>query len=58
VSGTLTFPVGVSTQTITVWVVGDRTRERNETFFVNLSNPSANAYIGDGQGLGTIVDDD
>src|SRR5919109_119367 len=57
-SGTLTFPIGVNTKTITVAVVGDRTRERNETFFVNLSNPSANAYIGDGQGLGTIVDDD
>ena len=25
---------------------------------VNLSNPSANAYLGDGQGLATIVDDD
>ena len=58
VSGTLTFPVGVNTKTITVGVVGDRTRERNETFFVNLSNPSANAYLGDGQGVGTIVDDD
>ena len=58
VSGTLTFPVGVNTKTITVAVVGDRTRERNETFFVNLSNPSANAYLGDPQGVGTIVDDD
>jgi hypothetical protein len=58
VSGTLTFPIGVNAKTITVLVVGDRTRERNETFSVNLSNPSANAYIGDGQGLGTIVDDD
>ena len=58
VSGTLTFPVGVSTKTITVAVVGDRVRERNETFYVNLSNPSPNAYTGDGQGVGTIVDDD
>jgi hypothetical protein len=58
VSGTLSFPVGVDTRTITVQVVGDRTRERNETFYVNLSNPSANAYLGDGQALGTIVDDD
>jgi serralysin len=57
-SGTLTFPVGVNTKTITVAVVGDRVRERNETFFVNLSNASPNAYIGDGQGVGTIVDDD
>ena len=56
--GTLTFPVGANTAKITVAVVGDRTRERNETFSVNLSNPSPNAYIGDAQGLGTIVDDD
>ena len=58
VSGTLSFPVGVDTRTITVQVVGDRTRERNESFYVNLSNPSSNAYLGDGQALGTIVDDD
>src|ERR671936_2263097 len=31
VSGTLTFPASVSTRTITVSVVGDRVRERNET---------------------------
>jgi hypothetical protein len=58
VSGTLTFPVGVNVKTITVQVVGDRTRESNETFYVNLSNPSANAYLGDGQALATIVNDD
>ena len=58
VSGTLTFPVGTSVRTITVLVVGDRTRERNETFSVNLANPSANAYLDDAQGLGAIVDDD
>ncbi|TMK95114.1 MAG: hypothetical protein E6G42_03530 [Actinobacteria bacterium] len=58
VSGALTFPVGVNLETITVQVVGDKTRERNETFYVNLSNPSANAYLGDEQGLATIVDDD
>jgi hypothetical protein len=57
-SGTLTFPVGMSTQKITVAVVGDKVRERNETFYVNLSNPSANAYLGDAQAVGTIVDDD
>jgi Calx-beta domain len=57
-SGTLSFPVGVSTRTITVAIVGDRVRERNETFYVNLSNPSPNAYTGDAQGVGTIVDDD
>jgi ELWxxDGT repeat protein len=57
-SGTVTFPVGTTTRTITVLTKGDALDEDNETFFVNLSNPSANAVIGDGQGAGTIVDDD
>jgi len=39
-------------------VAGDTTREANETFYVNLSNPSPNAYLGDSQGLGTITNDD
>jgi hypothetical protein len=55
--GTLTFAPGETSQTITVNVVGDATIEPNETFFVNLSNPT-NALLGDGQGLGTILDDD
>jgi hypothetical protein len=58
VSGTLSFPVGTSTRTIAVPVVGDALRESNETFYVNLSNPSANAYLGDGQAIATIVNDD
>jgi Calx-beta domain len=57
-SGTLSFPAGASTRTITITVVADTVRERNETFYVNLSNPSANAYTGDAQGVGTIVNDD
>ena len=58
VSGTLSFPVGVDTKTITVAVVGDRIAERNEAFTVNLSNASANAYLADSQGVGTILNDD
>jgi hypothetical protein len=58
VHGTLTFFTGVNSQTITVSVVGDTVREPNETFLLNLSNPSANAYIQDGQGIGTILNDD
>jgi hypothetical protein len=58
ISGTLSFPVGVSTKKLTVTVIGDKTREPNETFFVNLSNPSPNAYLGDSQGLATIGNDD
>ena len=56
-SGTLTFTPGQTTKTVTVPVNGDLLDEANETFFVNLSNPS-NATIADGQGLGTITDDD
>src|SRR5262249_43706264 len=56
-SGTLTFASGVTTQTITVPVVGDTLGEANETFFVNLSGAN-NATIADNQGVGTITNDD
>jgi len=56
-SGTLTFAPGVATQTISVTVNGDAWFEDNETFFVNLSS-SFNAGISDGQGVGTITNDD
>jgi Calx-beta domain len=56
-SGTLTFAAGTTSQTIDVPVIGDTTVEPNETFFVNLSNASG-ATIADGQGQGTIVNDD
>jgi hypothetical protein len=56
-SGTLTFAPGETTKTVTVQVLGDRLPESNETFFVNLSGPT-NAAIADGQGVGTIVDDE
>ncbi len=44
--------------TLAVTVKGDVFLEANDTFFVNLSNPSINAVILDGQALGTILDDD
>ena len=56
-SGTLTFAPNVTSQTIVVPIFGDNIIEGNETFTVNLSNPSG-AAIADGEGLGTIVDDD
>ena len=56
-SGTLTIPAGQTTGTITVLVNGDRLAEPNEAFTINLSNP-VNAGIADGQGVGTIVDDE
>jgi len=42
---------------VTVLVKGDTLVEPDETFFVNLSSPSG-ATISDGQGQGTIVNDD
>ena len=59
-SGTLTFAAGTATltQSITVTITGDALVEADESFFVNLSNASANAAITDNQGLGTITNDD
>jgi hypothetical protein len=57
-SGTVTFAPGDTAEAVTVLVNGDTEAEANETFFVNLSSPSANATIADGQGLGQIVDED
>jgi hypothetical protein len=56
-SGTLTFAPGETSKTVTVQVIGDRLPEPNETFVVNLRSPT-NAPIADGQGVGTIVDDE
>jgi CSLREA domain-containing protein len=56
-SGTLTFSPTDTTMQITVLVNGDTTYEANDTFFVNLLNP-VNAEISDGQGVGTITNDD
>lgn len=56
-SGTLTFAPGETSKTITVRVNGDRLAEPDETFVVNLSN-STNSYVADGQGVGTITDDE
>jgi hypothetical protein len=52
-----TIPEGSSTYAFNVGVTGDATAEPDETFTVALSNATG-AAIGDGQGLGTIVDDD
>lgn len=52
-----TITTGNSSTTFTVDVNGDTANELNETFFVNVSNVSG-ATIGDGQGVGTITNDD
>ena len=56
-SGTLTFPAGVTTQTIAVPLVTDSVVEPNETFTVGLIN-AVNATIADGTGQATIANDD
>ncbi len=56
-TGTLTFTPGQISQDIIISVNGDTAIEPDETFLINLSNPS-NALITDNQGLGTITNDD
>ena len=57
VSGVVNFAPGETTKSVQVDVNGDIKFEPNETFFVDLSNPT-NAVIGDNQGQGTIQNDD
>ena len=57
-SATLSFTVGQTSKTVSLPVKGDTTVEPDETFFVNLMNPTGGAVIGDAQGVGTIVNDD
>ncbi len=56
-SGTVTFPAGTTSADVVVQVRGDTVDEPDETFFVNLSNPSGGTIV-DGQGRGTIIDDE
>jgi hypothetical protein len=66
-SGTLTFTALVeSTETINVQINGDtidewtlpQTYHQDEVFFIQLSNPSANAVIQKGRSTITLIDDD
>jgi Calx-beta domain/FG-GAP-like repeat len=56
-SGMLTFAPGQTSKTVTILVKGDKKNEADESFFVNLSR-ARGAEIDDGQGLGTILNDD
>ena len=51
------FQPGTVTRTLDVTILGDTALEPNETFSVNLSEPFGTT-IADGQGAGTILDDD
>lgn len=56
-AGTLDFAPGETTKTIAVEVVGDTLVEGSETFSLLLVN-TTNALIGDGNAVGSILDDD
>jgi len=52
-----TIPAGSTSYTFSVLASGDTTTEPDETFFANVTNV-AGAIVVDGQGQGTIVNDD
>jgi hypothetical protein len=54
-TGTLTFLAGKTTATITVPIVDNLIVEGDETFTVQLSNPSVNAIISPSQGTGVVT---
>lgn len=56
-SGTVTIPQGSTSATVTVNVIGDTATEPDETFFLNIVSATG-ANVSDGQGLGTILNDD
>jgi streptogramin lyase len=56
VSGTLTFPPGLTSQTVVVQTLDDGLADPTRYFTINLSNPTGGA-ITTGQGIGTILDD-
>lgn len=56
-TGTATIPAGSSSTDVAVTVVGDDLDEADETLSLTISSP-LNATVGDGTGIGTIVDDD
>jgi hypothetical protein len=56
-SGDVTFLAGQVSKTIPISVTGDRIAEPTETFTVNLS-AAVNGFISDGQGVGSILDNE
>lgn len=55
--GTLIIPVGQISGNIIVNAIGDLTVEPNETFLLDLTDPT-NATLGNGRATGTIINDD
>ncbi|HVC92957.1 MAG TPA: Calx-beta domain-containing protein, partial [Pirellulales bacterium] len=56
-SGTLTFPAGITTETIRVPILDSGSQTTSLSFTVNLSNPQA-ATLSQGQATGTIAPSD
>ena len=56
VSGTLNIPANSNSGTIEVEVIGDSARKANQTFNVQLSNPT-NCTISTNKGTGTIINE-
>jgi chitinase len=59
-TGLLVFPQGTgnASMTVSVPIVGDTAFEPDEIFLVNVTIRDSPATIGDGQGVGTIINDD
>jgi Calx-beta domain len=57
-SGTLAFPANQTSEPVSVTITNDALAEDDETFTLNLSNPTGGLTIADAQGLGTIQNDD
>lgn len=58
ISGGLNFAADEGSKTVAVATIDDLADEANETLSLNLSGPSAGSTIADGQGIGTIFDND
>jgi hypothetical protein len=56
-SGQITIPAGTKTKVIDIFIKGDRKREPNETFKVNLSRATGGGIL-DSQAIATIKNDD
>lgn len=56
-SGSLYFAPGETSKTIEIVIKGDTRKEQDESFYVKLSGAQSGS-IADGQGLGTILNDD
>jgi hypothetical protein len=58
VSGSVTFHAGESSVLIDLPIIGDTIDEPNEQFFVNLSNPTNGAEVGQERAFVQIMNDD